>query len=135
MVAISILIALRVPQTGILLTLAFDLLLACLLVPFVMGHWWPTRATREAAAAAVAVGLVVRLTLFVMTPTIFDSDNTLLYIPNSLITKDFDGYPTFFGLAASLLAFVVVALVRPARTPTVFTRREDLDEEVAAARS
>ena len=127
MVLISVLIALRVPQTGILLTLAFDLLLACLLVPFVMGHFWPTRARTEAAVASIAVGLVVRLTLFVLTPTIFGSDNTLLYVPNTLITKDFDGYPTFIGLGASLLAFVVVALVRPKREPTEFTRREDLD--------
>ena len=128
MVAISILVALRVPQTGILLTLAFDLLLACLLVPFVMGHFWPTRATKEAATAAIVVGLVVRLTLFALTPTIFGADNTLLYIPNSLIGPAFDGYPTFLGLAASVLAFVVVALVRPARAPAVLSRREDLDE-------
>ena len=132
MVAISILVALRVPQTGILLTLAFDLLLACLLVPFVMGHWWPTRATGEAAAAAIVVGLVVRFTLFVMTPTIFGSDNTLLYVQNSLITKDFDGYPTFLGFAASLLAFVVVALVRPPRAPAVHTRREDLADDAGS---
>ena len=75
--------------------------------------------------AAIVVGLAVRLTLFVLTPTIFGSDNTLLYIPNGLITKDFDGYPTFIGLGASLLAFVVVALVRPARVPAALTVRED----------
>ena len=115
------------PQTGILLTLAFDLLLACLLVPFVMGHWWPSRATKPAAIAAIVVGLVVRLALFVVTPTIFGADNTLLYIPNDLVGAGFDGYPTFLGFAASLLAFVVVALVTPAREPAVTTRREDLE--------
>jgi solute:Na+ symporter, SSS family len=125
-VAVAILFALQVPQTGILLTLAFDLLLACLLVPFVAGHWWPRRATREAAIAAVVVGLVVRLVLFALTPTIFGADNTLLYIPNDLVGAGFDGYPTFFGFLASLLAFVVVALLRPPREPAVMTRREDL---------
>lgn len=124
-VAVSILFALQVPQTGILLTLAFDLLLACLLVPFVMGHWWPRRATKAAAIAAVVVGLVVRLGLFALTPTIFGAENTLLYVPNDLVGPGFDGYPTFFGFAASLLAFVVVALLRPAREPAVMTRRED----------
>ncbi|GAA4777948.1 sodium:solute symporter family protein [Actinomycetospora chlora] len=126
MVLLAVLIALRVPQTGILLTLAFDLLLACLLVPFVAGHWWPRRATAAAAVTAIVVGLVVRLTLFVLTPTIFGAENTLLYVPNDLVGAGFDGYPTFLGFAASLLAFVVVALLRPAREPVVLTRREDL---------
>jgi solute:Na+ symporter, SSS family len=125
-VGVSILFALQVPQTGILLTLAFDLLLACLLVPFVMGHWWPRRATKAAAVAAIVVGLVVRLTLFVLTPTIFGAENTLAYIPNDLVGPGFDGYPTFLGFAASLLAFVVVALLRPAREPAPVPRREDL---------
>ncbi|MDD7933830.1 sodium:solute symporter family transporter [Actinomycetospora straminea] len=124
--ALAILLALRVPQTGILLTLAFDLLLACLLVPFVAGHWWPRRATAAAAVAAVVVGLVVRLTLFVLTPTIFGAENTLLYVPNDLVGPGFDGYPTFIGFAASLLAFVVVALLRPPRQPAVLPVREDL---------
>ncbi|WP_433781346.1 sodium:solute symporter family transporter [Actinomycetospora sp. CA-101289] len=125
-VAVAILFALQVPQTGILLTLAFDLLLACLLVPFVAGHWWPRRATREAAIAAVVLGLVVRLTLFALTPTIFGAENTLLYIPNTLVGPGFDGYPTFLGFAASILAFVVVALLRPPREAAVLTRRDDL---------
>jgi solute:Na+ symporter, SSS family len=128
-VGISILFALRVPQTGILLTLAFDLLLACLLVPFVAGHWWPRRATAAAAVASVVVGLVVRLTLFVATPTIFGAENTLLYIPNQVVGEGMDGWATFIGFAASLLAFVVVALVRPAREPAVLTRRDDLEPE------
>ena len=127
-VGVSILFALQVPQTGILLTLAFDLLLACLLVPFVAGHWWPRRATKAAALAAVVVGLVVRLTLFAMTPTVFGAENTLLYVPNELVGPGFDGYPTFLGLAASLLAFVVVALLSPPRESAVLTRREDLVE-------
>jgi SSS family solute:Na+ symporter len=128
-VGISILFALRVPQTGILLTLAFDLLLACLLVPFVAGHWWPRRATAAAAVASVVVGLVVRLTLFVATPTIFGAENTLLYIPNQLVGEGMDGWATFIGFAASLLAFVVVALLLPAREPAVLTRRDDLEPE------
>jgi len=129
MVIISILIALRVPQTGILLNLAFDLLLACLLVPFVMGHWWPGRATTEAAVAAIVAGLVVRLTLFVLTPTFFGADNTLLYVPNTLVGAGFDGYPTFLGFAASLVAFVVVALCRPAREPAALPHRDDLVDQ------
>lgn len=124
-VGISILFALRVPQTGILLTLAFDLLLACLLVPFVAAHWWPRRAIRAAAVASIVVGLTVRLALFVLTPTIFGAENTLLYVANTLVGPGFDGWPTFIGFAASFLAFVSVALARPTREPATLTRRPD----------
>ena len=37
---LAVLIAVRVPQTGILLTLAFDVALAGLLVPFALGVYW-----------------------------------------------------------------------------------------------
>ncbi len=47
----SIAFAIYVKQTGILLTLAFDLLLACLIVPFILGLFW----RRGTAAAAMAV--------------------------------------------------------------------------------
>ncbi|WP_157248542.1 sodium:solute symporter family protein [Nonomuraea typhae] len=106
----AVLLALRVPQTGVLLTLAFDLMLACLAVPFVLGMFW-RRGSSGAALAALSVGLVVRLTLFALTPTMYAVDNTLLYIPNTLIGASFDGWPTFIAAAASLLAYAVVALV------------------------
>jgi solute:Na+ symporter, SSS family len=110
-VAVAILFAWRVPQTGILLTLAFDIMLACLLVPFVFAHYW-SRACTTAATAAIAVGLVVRLALFVLTPTIYGVENTLLYVPNDVFGPGFDGWPTFIAAFASLAAFVVVALLR-----------------------
>jgi SSS family solute:Na+ symporter len=112
-VLIAILFAWRVPQTGILLTLAFDLMLACLIVPFVFGHFW-SRASTAAAAAAIAVGLVVRMVLFVFTPTMYGVENTLIYVPTDVFGPGFDGWPTFIAAFASLAAFVVVAL---ARTP------------------
>ena len=108
----SIGFAIYVKQTGILLTLAFDLLLACLVVPFVLGLVW-RRGTGLAAMAAIVVGLVVRLVLFVMTPTMFGVDNTILYIENGLIGPAFDGWPTFIAFGASLVAYLVVALVTP----------------------
>ncbi|PRC61481.1 hypothetical protein C6A85_08600, partial [Mycobacterium sp. ITM-2017-0098] len=40
--------AIYVQQTGILLTLAFDLMLACLVVPFILGLVW-RRGTTAAA--------------------------------------------------------------------------------------
>ncbi|WP_299560695.1 sodium:solute symporter [uncultured Mycolicibacterium sp.] len=110
MAAAAALVALRVPQTGILLTLAFDLLLASLVVPFILGLYW-SRGGRAAAAAAVVVGIAIRLTLFVLTPTIYGVDNTLLYIDNGLVTTAVDGWSTLLAAAASLVAYVVVALL------------------------
>jgi SSS family solute:Na+ symporter len=108
-VGISIFFALRVPQTGILLTLAFDLMLAGLVVPFVFGHF-AKRVTTVAAAAAMAVGVTVRLVLFVLTPNIYGAPNTLWHIENSLIGTEFDGWPTFIAALASLAAFLLVWL-------------------------
>ncbi|MFI6388605.1 sodium:solute symporter family protein [Nonomuraea sp. NPDC050540] len=106
----SVLLALRVPQTGVLLTLAFDLMLACLAVPFVLGMFW-RRGSSRAALAALSVGLVVRLALFALTPTMYGAENTLLYVPNTLVGAAFDGWPTFIAVAASLLTYTLVALL------------------------
>ncbi|MGE2833345.1 sodium:solute symporter family transporter [Mycobacterium sp. SMC-4] len=110
--ALAAVVALRVPQTGILLTLAFDLLLASLVVPFILGLYW-SRGGAAAAAAAIVVGIGVRLTFFVLTPTIYGVDNTLLYVANDFVSSTVDGWSTFAAGAASLLAYVVVALVTP----------------------
>ena len=118
-VGIAIFFALRVPETGILLTLAFDLLLAGLVVPFVLGHWWPARITTAAAAAAIAVGVTLRLVLFALTPTFYGVENTLLYVPNDVFGPGFDGWPTFISPVASLVVFVAVALLVPRRESAV----------------
>ncbi|MGW0180287.1 sodium:solute symporter family protein [Nocardia sp. NPDC003345] len=112
--AVAIFFAVEVPQTGILLTLAFDLMLAGLIVPFVAAHL-TRRVTTAAAVAAMVVGLGVRLVLFALTPTMYGVPNTVLYIDNSLIGPGFDGWPTFLGFLASLVAFLVVLAVRRPR--------------------
>ena len=69
------------------------MLFAGLLIPFVLGLYWP-KANMPAALAAIAAGVTTRLTLFVFTPTTFGVDNTLLYIPNDVLSSSFDGLPT-----------------------------------------
>lgn len=114
MTLFSIAFAIYVKQTGILLTLAFDLLLACLAVPFILGLYW-RRGTVRAAMAAMVLGFVVRVGLFVLTPTIYGVDNTILYIPNTLVGAAFDGWPTFIAFAVAILTYVSVSLAtRPA---------------------
>jgi SSS family solute:Na+ symporter len=115
-VLLGVAVALRVAQTGILLTLAFDLMLACLVVPFLLGLFWKRGGTR-AAVAAMATGLVVRLTLFVLTPTMYGVPNDVLHIPNDVVQASFDGWPTVYGALASLTAYLAAAAVWP-RTVT-----------------
>ncbi len=112
MTLLSIAIAIYVQQTGILLTLAFDLMLACLTVPFILGLVW-RRGTTKAAIASMIVGAVVRVGLFVMTPTMFGVENTILYIENGLIGPEFDGWPTFIAAIAGLVTYVAVSLSTP----------------------
>ena len=57
-VTIAVLFALRVPETGILLTLAFDVMLAALAFPFIFGHYW-SRASTAAASLLVFVGVAL----------------------------------------------------------------------------
>lgn len=105
---LGIFFAIRVPQTGILLLLAFDVGFAGLLVPLVGGLFWP-KATKPAAIACILVGSLTRLVLFVLMPVAFGNDNTLLYIPNNIFTKEFDGIPTLLSPLIGLVVFVVVS--------------------------
>ncbi len=67
------------------------------------------------------MGSTVRLVLFALTPTAYGVENTLLYIPNSLVSSGFDGFPTFIAAGAGLLTFFVTALLRPAPATDVPT--------------
>ncbi|OAH60210.1 sodium:solute symporter [Dietzia cinnamea] len=106
--AIGILVALRVHHTGILLTLTFDLLCASLVAPFVLSLWTRLASTRALVISTV-LGLGTRLVFFVLTPTIYGVENTLLYIPNTVVTPSVDGWTTFLAAAVSLVVYVGVA--------------------------
>ena len=107
---VAVFFAIRVAETGVLLTLAFDLMLGCLITPFVLGLVW-RRGTSTAAFTAIGVGLVVRLVLFAMTPTMYGVENTMLYFDNTVFSATFDGWPTFISFAASLMSYLAVAMV------------------------
>ena len=100
--------AIRVPQTGVLLLLAFDLGFAGLIVPLTGGLFWP-RSTWQGALACIVIGSLTRLIFFVLMPTMFGADNTLLYISNPLFTPAFDGFPTLISPIIGLVVFVVVS--------------------------
>jgi len=106
--ALGVFFALRVPETGILLLLAFDIGFAGLLVPLAGGLYWP-KATQWGALACIISGTLTRLVMFVMMPTTFGIDNTLLYIPNNIFTSEFDGFPTLISPLVGLSAFIIVS--------------------------
>lgn len=105
---LGVVLGLKVPQTGVLLLLAFDMSFAGLVVPLIGGLFW-SKATQQGALACIAVGSLSRLLMFTLMPTMFGVDNTLLYFPNSLFTADFDGFPTLISPILGLVAFVVVS--------------------------
>ncbi len=106
--AMGVFFALKVPQTGVLLLLAFDLGFAGLLVPLAGGLYW-SKATWQGALACIILGSLTRLVLFVLMPTTFGIDNTLLHIPNNIFTADFDGFPTLISPLVGLAAFIIVS--------------------------
>lgn len=106
---LGVFFALRIPQTGTLLVLAFDIGFAALLIPLVGGLFWKG-ATAAGALSCIFMGATVRLVLFAACPTIYGSPNTLLHIENNLFTESFDGLPTFISPVLGLATYVGVSL-------------------------
>jgi SSS family solute:Na+ symporter len=124
-VLIGILLAIRVSQTGILLTLAFDLMLVCLIAPFLLGLFWK-RSTSTAVLVAAGVGLVLRLVLLALTPTLYGVPNDLIYIDNDLVKAGFDGWATLISAAVGVAVFVGVSLLtRPDAAEEIDLRSAD----------
>ena len=107
---LGVIFALKVPQTGVLLLLAFDLSFAGLIVPLAGGLYW-TKATWQGALSCIILGSLTRLIFFVLMPTTFGIDNTLLYIPNDIFTVDFDGFPTLISPLIGLAAFIIISIL------------------------
>jgi len=142
-IVVAVFLAIRVSQTGILLTLAFDLMLACLAAPFIIGIFW-RRPGSSAALAAAGVGFVVRITFLALTPTLYGVPNDLFYVDNSVVGAGFDGWATLVSAAVGFGTFMLVALVhrRPdtevhasdARVVDLAREQRTMDEVVVPAR-
>lgn len=111
-VIIGSLLAIQTSQTAILLTLAFDLMLACLAGPFVVGIFW-NRPGRNALFISAAVGLVVRIALLGVQPTLYGLENNIFYVPNTMFDTSIDGWATLIAFAVSLSVFFLVSWVSP----------------------
>ncbi|MBE9047300.1 sodium:solute symporter family protein [Pleurocapsales cyanobacterium LEGE 10410] len=125
---LGVIFALKVPQTGVLLLLAFDLSFAGLVVPMAGGIYW-NRSTWQGALSCIILGSLTRLIFFVLMPTTFGIDNTLLYIPNEIFTTDFDGFPTLISPLVGLVAYIVVSHLTGGKT----TRQQVIHSEAREA--
>lgn len=111
-VVVGAAMAIQVSQTGVLLTLAFDLMLACLAGPFLVGIFW-RRPGLVATLVSAIVGFTVRILFLALQPTIYGVPNDILYVPNTLVSADFDGWATLLAFAISFSVFLLVTWVSP----------------------
>ena len=63
----------------------------------------------QGALSCIVLGSLTRLILLVLMPTSFGIENTLLYVPNSIFTTEFDGFPTLISPLVGLVAFIIVS--------------------------
>lgn len=101
--AFGMIAALLLPSPGVLLTVAFDIMFASLLIPF-LAAFFIEKVSEKAAFAAIITGGVSRFIFAMLTPTSFGVKNTFFYIPNSFVPEIFDGLGT---IVAPILAFIV----------------------------
>ncbi|MGK9220551.1 MULTISPECIES: sodium:solute symporter family protein [unclassified Microbacterium] len=111
-VVVGAMMAIQISQTGVLLTLAFDIMLACLAAPFILGVYW-RRPGAVAILASAGVGFVVRIVFLALQPTLYGVENDILYIPNTIVDGTFDGWATLLSFAIGLAVFLVTAWVSP----------------------
>jgi Na+/pantothenate symporter len=57
-------------------------MLAGAFVPLVLGLYWSEMANTPAALSSMVAGSATRLVLFVLVPTTYAYENTLLYVPH-----------------------------------------------------
>lgn len=100
---LAMIFAILLPSPGVLLTVSFDIMFSSLLAPFVFAFYFK-KPNASAAIYAIATGFILRFLFWILTPTAFGVENTILYIPNSFLTSSWDGIGT---IVSPLVAFLV----------------------------
>jgi Na+/proline symporter len=110
MMIAAFILASMLPQPGIYLVVAFDIVFACALAPLTLGLFWK-KANRPAAIASLSTGIVLRLILYFLI-------SDVNYTP-----WQSDGIPTYAGLdsmippVVSFVIFIAVALATQKKHP------------------
>ncbi|HEX2247926.1 MAG TPA: sodium:solute symporter [Arthrobacter sp.] len=117
--ALAIVLAILVQDVVAALTIAYDILVGGLLIAILGGLVWK-RGTGLGAAASMAAGSVVTLTTMIILEVNAENQYDGIYANE----------PIYYGLIASLVAYVVVSLTTKPTDPAV---REAWDLRVAGA--
>ncbi|MBI2613314.1 MAG: sodium:solute symporter [Candidatus Levybacteria bacterium] len=102
----AMIFAILLPSPGALLSIAFDIAFAALLVPFVFA-FSKSYANAHAALYAIIVGGVSRIIFATLTPTIFGLSNPF-YIQNTFVSPSLDGIGTMLAPLLALVAYIVI---------------------------
>ncbi|MFA5842843.1 MAG: sodium:solute symporter [Candidatus Gracilibacteria bacterium] len=104
---IAMIFAILLPSPGVLLTVAFDIMFSSLLAPFVFAFYLK-KPNITAALYSISTGFLIRFLFWIFTPTSFGVENSILYIPNSFLSANWDGMGT---ILSPLIALIVYALI------------------------
>jgi Na+/proline symporter len=103
--AFGMIAAILLPSPGVLLTVAFDIMFASLLVPF-LAAFFIDKVSEKAAFAAILTGGISRFIFATLTPTSFGVKNPYFYIPNNFVPEIFDGLGTILAPILALVVFM-----------------------------
>jgi Na+/proline symporter len=107
--AFGICTAILLPKPGILLAVAFDIMFASLLIPFIAA-FYIKNISEKAVLSAILTGGISRLIFAILTPTSFGIQNTYFYIPNPIFSPLFDGLGTLISPLIALITFIYFQL-------------------------
>lgn len=117
----AMIFALLLPTPGVLLSVAFDIAFAALLIPFIFA-FSDKYAYAQAALYAIIFGGGSRIIFATLTPTLFGIGNPF-YIPNSFIPASWDGLATILSPLLALIVYLIVLNTRKKYTSAVEQNR------------
>jgi SSS family solute:Na+ symporter len=102
--------AIALPTPGVLLTVAFDIMFAALLVPF-LAAFYTKQPNITAAIAAIVTGAAIRTVFAILTPTAFGVPNTIFYVENTIIPPTWDGVGTILAPVVAAIVYIGVTVI------------------------
>jgi len=120
---LAMIFAILLPTPGALLTIAFDIMFAALLVPFVTA-FYSKKPNPQAAVYAIIAGAAARFVFAALTPTSFGVPNEWFYIPNDWFPASLDGLGTMVSPLVALVVYLAVVFVYRLR------KKEVIQEEI-----
>lgn len=102
----AMIFAILLPSPGVLLSIAFDITFAALLIPFVFA-FSDRLVNTQAALYAIIVGGISRIIFATLTPTLFGLPNPF-YMQNNFIPPSWDGLGTIISPLLALVTYLII---------------------------